>query len=80
MFRLLFALMGYVYTAAVIAIALGAVHLFQSGQLDGHKTFPAVAFLHDIDLNKMASVQYRGNARVIPRSQELLDELLALRR
>ena len=55
MLRLLFALIGYVSTATVIAAAIGLVMFWQSGGFSDAKMFQAVALLHDVDLNQVAA-------------------------
>jgi hypothetical protein len=57
MLRILFAIIGYVSTATVIAALLGLAMLWQSGQLGDEKMFRTVALWHGVDLAEVAAKQ-----------------------
>lgn len=57
MIRILFALIGYVATATVIAAALGLAYCWQTGKLDDEKLFRMVALWHGIDLAQLETEQ-----------------------
>ena len=60
MFRLigiLFAYIGYLCTATVIALAIGLGYLWHSDRLNEKKTFHIAALLHDVDLQEIRDAQ-----------------------
>ncbi len=71
--RLLFATIGYLCTATVIAAAAGLGYLWQSGQIDDEKAFRIVAIVHDVDLQKIA--EERTEKPETPPGEASLEEL-----
>ena len=92
--RILFALIGYVCTATVIATALCLAYLWRTDRLNDEKMFRIVAMLHDVDLDQIAQAQTKLTDEVpaeelsldnVTRYQQVLDrnyevKLLALQR
>jgi hypothetical protein len=82
LFRIAFALIGYVCTATVIALAIGLVYLWQTDRLNDDKAFRIVALLQDVDLNQIANAQTKSTDDIpaeelsledVTRQQQVLD-------
>lgn len=71
--RMLFALIGYVSTATLIAAALGLGLMWRSGQLDDEKMFRIVAIVHDIDFD--AASKNVAQDEEIPKEEPSLADL-----
>ena len=71
--RALFALLGYLATATLIALALGLAYLWQTNLLTSEKVFRVVAMLHDIDLDKIAEQENLTERKVPPEEVSLSD-------
>ena len=92
--QLLFSLIGYLCTATVITLALGAGYLWHSDRLNDEKVFRIVALLHDVDLHQLSQTQQATDEEIPPeelsleqvmRQQQVFDrnsevKLLALQR
>jgi hypothetical protein len=72
--NILFALVAYVCTATVIALALTFGYLWQSEQLNDEKLFRMVALLQDVDLNQIAE-EHRKKSREVPPEEPSLSEV-----
>lgn len=74
MIRFLFALIGYVATATVITLALGAGYLWQTERIDDDKMFRIVALVQGVDLEQIAKEQ-AGSKEDVPAEQPSVDDL-----
>ena len=66
MFRILFALIGYVSSATLLAALCGLAYLWHGDYLNDEKTFRIVALLHDVDLQQLAEQHQKDEAEVPP--------------
>ncbi len=66
MLRFLFAMIGYVSTATVITVVLGATYLWKTEKLTDEKMFRLVALLQGVDLEHLAEAERAAGGEVPP--------------
>lgn len=76
--RLLFALIGYVSTATLIAAAIGLLYLRQTHLITNQKVFRMVAVMHDVDLDKIAEGD-KSKEREVPPEEASLNDMAMIR-
>lgn len=74
----LFAIIGYLSTATLIALAAGLGYLWQTRMLTNEKMFRVVALLHDIDLEAIAEEEQIGD-REVPPEEVSMDDISTIR-
>ncbi len=72
--RIVFALIGYLSTATVIAACLVVGYLWRTSALTDDKMFRMVALLHDVDIEKIAA-ETDVVASAVPDEEPSLDEV-----
>ncbi len=73
--RFLFALIGYLSVATVIAASLGLAYIWQSERMNDAKMFELVALLYDIDVDKIAAETEEKQEAEIPPEELSLEEI-----
>jgi hypothetical protein len=76
--KLLFAAIGYLSTATVIALALGLVYLWQTRHLTNEKLFEMVALMHDVNLKEISEAE-EFKQREVPVEEQSLEDYERLR-
>jgi hypothetical protein len=76
--KYVFATIGYLSTATVIALGLGLGYLWQTRQLTNEKMFEMVALMHDVNLKEISEAE-EFQRRQVPDEEQSLDEYERLR-
>ncbi|WP_425398298.1 hypothetical protein [Aeoliella sp.] len=71
--RNLFAIVGYVSTATMIAMAVGLLYLWNVHMLSNEKMFRILALMHDIDIEAIAEEEQVNDLEVPPEETSLED-------